>query len=73
VPLASLLRGADGDWQVFVQTAPGRFEPREVEVLQTVGDQVLIEGVTEGTTIVSKGAFFVQSEIAKSGFEVHNH
>ena len=73
VPLASVLRAADGDWQVFVEAAPGRFEPKEVEVLRTVGDQMLIDGLAEGTTIVSKGAFFVQSEIAKSGFSVHNH
>jgi len=73
VPLAAVLRSPDGDWQVLVESAPGRFEPKEVEVLRTVGDQMLIEGIAEGTTIVSKGAFFVQSEIAKSGFEVHNH
>jgi RND family efflux transporter MFP subunit len=73
VPLAAVMRAADGDWQVFMETSPGRFEPKEVEVLQTVGDQMLIDGIAEGTTIVSKGAFFVQSEIAKGGFEVHNH
>jgi len=73
VPLAAVLRAADGDWQVFVETAPGRFEPKEVDVVRTVGDQMVIEGVAEGATIVSKGAFFVQSEIAKGGFEVHNH
>ncbi len=73
VPLAAVLRSADGDWQVFVETAPGRFEPKEVEVLSTVGDQMLVDGIAEGVTIVSEGAFFVQSEIAKSGFEVHNH
>lgn len=73
VPLAAVLRSADGDWQVFVEAAPGRFEPREVKVLSTVGDQLLIEGIAEGTTLVGEGAFFVQSEIAKSGFEVHNH
>ncbi len=73
VPLAAVLRGADGDWQVMVEVAPGRFEPKEVDVLRTVGDQMLIDGIAEGTTIVSKGAFFVQSEIAKSGFSVHNH
>ncbi|HHJ80017.1 MAG TPA: efflux RND transporter periplasmic adaptor subunit [Candidatus Tenderia electrophaga] len=73
VPLAAVLRAADGDWQVMVEAAPGRFEPKEVEVLRTVGDQMLIDGIAEGTTIVSKGAFFVQSEIAKSGFSVHNH
>lgn len=73
VPLTAVLRSPDGDWQVFVEVAPGRFEPREVAVLRTVGDRMVIDGLAEGTTIVSKGAFFVQSEIAKSGFEVHNH
>jgi len=73
VPLAAVMRAVDGDWQVFVESVPGRFEPKEVEVLQTVGDRMLIEGIPAGTTIVSKGAFFVQSEIAKGGFEVHNH
>ncbi len=73
VPLGAVMRSADGDLQLFVESAPGRFEPKEVNVLQTVGNQLLIEGIPEGTTIVSKGVFFVQSEIAKSGFEIHDH
>ncbi len=73
VPLEAVLRSTDGDWQIFVETAPGRFEPQEVKILRTVGERMLIQGIQEGTTIVSKGAFFVQSEIAKSDFEVHNH
>ncbi len=73
VPVEAVLRSADGDWQLFVESAPGRFEPQEVEVLRTVGDRMLIRGIDEGTTIVSKGAFFVQSEMAKGGFDPHNH
>lgn len=73
VPVDAVLRSTDGDWQVFVETAPGRFEPKEVVVIRDLGDRMLIDGLEEGTTIVSKGAFFVQSEIAKSGFDVHNH
>ncbi len=73
VPVEAVLRGPDGDWQVFVETAPGRFEPKEITVLSTLGDQMLIDGIAEGTTIVSKGAFFVQSEMAKGGFDPHNH
>ncbi len=73
VPVEAVLRSADGDWQLFVESAPGRFEPKEVEVLRTVGDRMLIQGIAEGTTIVSKGAFFVQSEMAKGGFDPHNH
>ncbi len=73
VPVTAVLRGVDGDWQVFVETAAGRFEPKEITVLSTLGDKMLISGITEGTTIVSKGAFFVQSEMAKGGFDPHNH
>ncbi len=73
VPVEAVLRSPDGDWQLFVQTAPGRFEPKEIEILETVGDQMLIEGVVPGTVIVGKGAFFVQSEMAKGGFDPHNH
>ena len=73
VPLAAVLRSPDGDWQVFLEEAPGQYEAREVEVLRTAGKHLVIDGLKEGERIVSKGAFFVQSEIAKSGFEVHNH
>ena len=73
VPVSAVLRSPDGDWQVFVEEQPGRYEPKEVEVKRTVGDQMVITGLTDGERIVSKGAFFIQSEIAKSGFEIHNH
>ncbi len=73
VPVAAVLRSPDGDWQVFVETSPGRFEPQEVTIIATVGDQMLIEGIAEGVSVVGKGAFFVQSEMAKGGFDPHNH
>ncbi|HED18260.1 MAG TPA: efflux RND transporter periplasmic adaptor subunit [Gammaproteobacteria bacterium] len=73
VPVAAVLRSPDGDWQVFIEEAPGRYEPKEIEVLRTVGRQMVIDGLKDGERIVSKGAFFIQSEIAKGGFEVHNH
>jgi len=73
VPVSAVLRSPDGDWEVFVEEGPGRYEPKEVEVLRTVGKQLVVGGIDEGTRIVSKGAFFVQSEIAKRGFAIHNH
>lgn len=73
VPVDAVLRSPDGDWLVFVEEAPGRFEAREVEVRHTLGDNMIVEGLKDGTRIVSKGAFFIQSEIAKGGFEIHNH
>jgi len=75
VPTASVLRSPDGDWVVFVESAGkrGEFKPLEIETVRTVDDYTVIKGVPEGTKIVTKGAFFVQSELAKSGFSVHNH
>jgi len=73
IPAEAVLRSADGDWVLFVEEASGRFVPKEVEVIKNRGQEVIIKGIKTGTTIVSKGAFFVQSEMAKSGFEVHNH
>jgi len=73
VPLNAVLRNPDGDWVVFVEKQKGTFEPIEVELLKTVGDLALIEGVAIGSKVVTEGAFFVQSELAKAGFDIHNH
>jgi len=59
--------------RVFVEETPGKFEPKEVELLRRVADQVVIAGLPPGTRVVTTGAFFVQSELAKGGFEIHNH
>ena len=69
----SLLRSDDGDWILFVEHEPNEFEAREVEVLYHSGNKSIIEGIPAGTTIVTHGAFFLHSELAKSGFEIHNH
>ncbi len=73
VPEHAVLRSPDGDWQVFIEEGPGNFEPREVEIIRAVGDRLVVDGLEEGERIVSSGAFFLQSEIAKGGFDVHNH
>lgn len=73
VPAEAVLRSTDGDWVLFVEKAPGRFEPKEVEVIENLGDKLVVDGIESGITIISKGAFTVQSELAKSGFSVHNH
>ena len=73
VPAAAVLRSPDGDWQVFIEEVPGRFVPKEVEVERTVGERMVVEGLEDGELLVSKGAFFIQSEIAKGGFDIHNH
>jgi cobalt-zinc-cadmium efflux system membrane fusion protein len=74
VPESAVLRSADGDWQVFVeQDEVGEFKGVEVKVLETRNGKTTIEGLEAGTAVVVEGAFFVQSELAKSGFEIHNH
>jgi membrane fusion protein, heavy metal efflux system len=73
VPVNAVLRSPDGDWMVFTEHEAGEFEPQEVELLRTVGGLSVIEGIELGTRVVTQGAFFVQSELAKSGFEIHNH
>ncbi len=73
-PTEAVLRNPDGDWAVFVeQDEAGHFKPIEIEVVKVIDDYTVIKGIEEGTRIVTIGAFFVQSELAKSGFSVHNH
>jgi RND family efflux transporter MFP subunit len=73
VPEAAVLRDGDGDWHVFVAIADEEFELTPVTNVTTIGGFAIIEGVAAGTPVVMEGAFFLQSELAKSGFEVHNH
>ena len=73
VPEEALSRSADGDWTVFVEEHPGEFKTVEVVLGRSFGNFREISGVESGTRIVTKGAFFVASEIAKGGFDPHNH
>jgi len=73
VPEAALIRGGDGDWQVFVEGQPGKFRAQEVERGRALGIWREIRGIAEGTRIVTEGAFFVASDIAKSGFGSDHH
>jgi len=73
LPTNAVLRSPDGDWQVFIEEEPGEFEAKEIEVIREMPGIMVIKGLSPGVRVVTKGAFFVQSEQAKSGFEVHNH
>jgi len=73
VPEAALVRGADGDWTVFTEDHPGEFKAEEVELGRSLGDWREIKGISAGTRVVTGGAFFVASQIAKGGFDPHNH
>ena len=73
VPEEALVRSADGDWTVFVEDHPGEFEAVEVDLGRSLGDLREIIGLESGSRVVTQGAFFVASEIAKGGFDPHNH
>ena len=73
LPIDAVLRSPDGDWMIFTEHESGEFEPQEVELLRTVDNLAVISGIDAGTRVVTHGAFFVQSELAKAGFSVHNH
>ena len=73
VPEAALMRGADGDWTVFVEAEKGQFKAQEVELGRSLGKWREILGIHSGARIVMEGAFFVASQIAKGSFDPHNH
>jgi RND family efflux transporter MFP subunit len=63
-----------GELIVFVEEEPGHFERREVRVGQaSMGLVPVLEGVKAGERVVVKGAFTLLSELAKAGFEAHQH
>ncbi|MFL5452002.1 MAG: hypothetical protein ACJ78V_08860, partial [Myxococcales bacterium] len=48
---------------VFVETAPGVFEPRKVQTGFRNGDRVqIVGGLSEGEKIATSGVFFLDSE-----------
>ena len=74
MPEAAVLRGPDGDWQVFVAEGDDAFRPVEVELLRTAGGHGRDRRVCPSARrVVTRGAFFLQSELAKGGFDPHNH
>jgi RND family efflux transporter MFP subunit len=73
VPETAVLRAPDGDWQVFVAEDEATFRPVEVVPLRTADGMTAISGLPAGTRVVTQGAFFLQSELAKGGFDPHNH
>ncbi|PHR90537.1 MAG: efflux transporter periplasmic adaptor subunit [Blastopirellula sp.] len=73
VPESALMRGSDGDWTVFVEFEPGIFIAQEVELGRSFGAWREIEGIASSQRVVMEGAFFVASQIAKGGFDPHNH
>ncbi|MGD8567571.1 MAG: efflux RND transporter periplasmic adaptor subunit [Gammaproteobacteria bacterium] len=73
IPKAAALRNSAGEWVVFVESKPGSYKSLDITPIRTSGKQLVVEGLAPGMRIVTQGAFFLQSEMAKSGFAIHNH
>ncbi|MCG8394490.1 MAG: efflux RND transporter periplasmic adaptor subunit [Pseudomonadales bacterium] len=73
VPEEALTRGPDGDWQLFVEEEPGHYQPVEIQLNGQLENRRIVTGIEPGTRVVTQGAFFLASEMAKSGFDIHNH
>jgi RND family efflux transporter MFP subunit len=73
LPETALMRSSDGDWTVFIEQDKGVFKQQEVELINTINDMHRIKGLKAGQRIAVKGAFFLASELAKGGFDPHNH
>lgn len=77
-PVVAIPRTAvqrDGDESiVFVRTAPGRFERREVEIGR-VGDDLVevLGGVEEGEDVVTEGSFLLRSQASADELGGHHH
>lgn len=81
LPDAALTRSGDGDWQIFIQDEDG-FEAIEVELVQRQRGLSLVRGdkldkarqaQQAQLKVVVGGAFFLASEQAKAGFDIHAH
>jgi cobalt-zinc-cadmium efflux system membrane fusion protein len=67
---ASAVQEMNGRKVVFLQTAPGRFEPRPVEVAQIVAGQAELRGgISPGDTVVTQGSFLLKSQLAQGAPE----
>lgn len=73
LPLDSVLRTSDGDWAIYVENKPDHFQQVEVKVLENIDGYVVVDGVSSGISVVTKGAFFVHSELNKQGFDANGH
>lgn len=73
LPVDAILRTADGDWAVYVETKPGTFQQVEVKMGEVIANQAMIEGIPAGTRVVTQGAFFVHAELNKKGLGADGH
>jgi RND family efflux transporter MFP subunit len=69
----AIVRTPDGDLGVYVEKKEGIFQLQEVKIVEVINKKAVIEGVAPGSLVVTKGAFFVNAELNKKGFDAHDH
>ncbi len=73
LPVGAVVRNSKGDWQVFVEKQPNVFYPVKVKIIKNQDGNAIVTGVSASDKVVINGTFFLQSELAKGGFDIHNH
>ncbi len=73
VPESALMQNNEGQWTIFIEVKAGHFQQHVIKRGQAQGQQVPISGIPAGLSVVTNGAFFLAAELAKSGFDIHNH
>jgi len=62
VPSEAIIRTGARE-QLFIERAPGKFEPREVKVgVSANGETQILEGIREGEKVVTSSQFLIDSE-----------
>jgi len=69
----ALIQDDKGNWTVFVEVKVGHFKQMKVRRGESSGAMIPISGIAPGLNVVTDGAFFLAAELAKSGFDIHNH
>ena len=73
VPEESIVLDEHGDRSVYIEHEPYHFVIREVELGRSSEGWIeVVDGLVEGERVVSKGSFFIKSEVAKGSFG-HGH
>ncbi len=73
VPESALMQDDAGNWTVFVEFKANHFNQTPIKREPVRAGLVPIAGLVEGTVVATEGAFFLAAELAKSGFDIHNH
>ena len=63
---ASAVQDLDGRSTVFVETQPGRFEPRAVTSEILGGDAVIRDGLREGERVAAQGSYFLKGRLVQA-------